>query len=114
MGVQYPGSRYNLLGCNCNHFTTELALQLGVQQPIPAWVNRLAAIGACFAGLLPRSLVGDAPVTGGDRSVTSRNPLTAKPAAFTGIGHSLRGTADGETAPLLGANDTADRETKRE
>ena len=104
---QYPGTAYNLLSCNCNHFATELAAQLGTDQPVPSWVNRLAAIGAYFAWLLPRSLTGAAPVTGGgDGPVV----VAAKPkqAAFSGSGRSLReGAAESEMTPLI-TPDTGD------
>jgi len=103
----YPGSRYNLLTCNCNHFATELAARLGAET-VPPWVNRLAYIGACFAWLLPRSLTGDAPVTGGgDRPLTAMandaKPKTAPP--FSGSGRSLRDGAPAETEPLLSGQD---------
>ena len=112
----YPGTRYDLLRCNCNSFSAELASRLGAE-PVPSWVNRLAYIGACFAWLLPRSLTGEAPVTGGGNEgqpLVTRN--APKPvAAFSGSGRSLRegGTA-AEAAPLLGANPSDERAAMRE
>mmetsp|Transcript_50609 Transcript_50609/g.83902 ORF Transcript_50609/g.83902 Transcript_50609/m.83902 type:complete len:229 (+) Transcript_50609:79-765(+) len=113
----YPGSRYHLLTCNCNHFATELAERLGTE-PVPGWVNRLAAWGAWFAWLLPRSLTGDAPVTsGGDggRSLTTLRESTPKPTAFSGAGRNLREEASpGELAPLVPPADPGDRAAMRE
>ena len=111
----YPGSRYDLLRCNCNSFSGDLAARLGAE-PVPSWVNRLASIGACFAWLLPRSLTGDAPVTGGgDQPLVTRN--IAKPAvAFSGAGRSLRegGGSAAEAAPLLGSDASDERAAMRE
>uniref|UniRef100_A0A7S0NZZ1 PPPDE domain-containing protein n=1 Tax=Calcidiscus leptoporus TaxID=127549 RepID=A0A7S0NZZ1_9EUKA len=93
----YPGTRYHLLSCNCNHFAAELALRLGAA-PVPGWVNRLAAIGACFAWLLPASLTGVAPVSDGQPASMQVKP---KPAAFSGAGRSLLSDDASESTPLL-------------
>lgn len=100
----YPGRKYNLLTCNCNHFASELAARLGAG-PVPGWVNRLAAVGAWFVWLLPASLTGTAPVTGGgDQPLTTRHSAAPSVAAFSGSGRSLRDGPPGETAPLLQAD----------
>ena len=96
------GSRYNLLLCNCNHFSTELALRVGVGS-VPGWVNRLSRIGSLIAWMLPKSLIESSPVDGGEGA--SQNALAShatKLPAFSGEGHSLRDPA--ETAPLLGGS----------
>ena len=41
----WPGSRYDLIHCNCCHFADAFAQALGVG-PLPAWINRVARIGA--------------------------------------------------------------------
>ena len=41
----WPGSRYDLLHCNCCHFADAFAHALGVGG-IPPWINRAARIGA--------------------------------------------------------------------
>jgi hypothetical protein len=38
----WRGDRYHLLSHNCCHFSAELALQLGVADQVPEWVNYLA------------------------------------------------------------------------
>lgn len=49
---EWPGSSYDLLSRNCNHFCDELCERLGVPK-LPAWVNRFANAGDAavdFAG----------------------------------------------------------------
>ena len=41
----WPGSRYDLIHCNCCHFADAFARALGVGG-IPSWINRAARIGA--------------------------------------------------------------------
>uniref|UniRef100_A0A2P2JU90 PPPDE domain-containing protein n=2 Tax=Rhizophora mucronata TaxID=61149 RepID=A0A2P2JU90_RHIMU len=41
---EWPGSSYDLLSKNCNHFCDELCDRLGVQK-LPGWVNRFANAG---------------------------------------------------------------------
>lgn len=60
----FPGSAYNILTKNCNHFSDALSLKL-IGKPIPDYVNRLANIGGCFSCLLPPSLTSQAPVSDG-------------------------------------------------
>ena len=45
LGRQYTGQSYNLLTRNCNHFTDELVQRL-CDTSAPAWINRLAKLGA--------------------------------------------------------------------
>ncbi|MFQ6631011.1 hypothetical protein Gotur_009294 [Gossypium turneri] len=41
---EWPGSSYDLLSKNCNHFCDEFCERLGVQK-LPGWVNRFANAG---------------------------------------------------------------------
>ncbi|ONK59026.1 uncharacterized protein A4U43_C08F2210 [Asparagus officinalis] len=41
---EWPGSSYDLLSRNCNHFCDDFCEKLGVQK-LPAWVNRFANAG---------------------------------------------------------------------
>lgn len=41
---EWPGSSYDLLSKNCNHFCDDFCEKLGVQK-LPAWVNRFANAG---------------------------------------------------------------------
>ncbi|XP_022724151.1 desumoylating isopeptidase 2-like [Durio zibethinus] len=41
---EWPGSSYDLLSKNCNHFCDEFCKRLGVQK-LPGWVNRFANAG---------------------------------------------------------------------
>ncbi|GMI76481.1 hypothetical protein like AT4G25660 [Hibiscus trionum] len=41
---EWPGTSYDLLSRNCNHFCDELCERLGVQK-LPGWVNRFANTG---------------------------------------------------------------------
>lgn len=51
----YPGDSYHLIAKNCNHFTNDLCMKL-TKRAMPAWVNRLANLGALCSCLLPESL----------------------------------------------------------
>ncbi|KAI5059601.1 hypothetical protein GOP47_0025920 [Adiantum capillus-veneris] len=44
LGREWPGSSYDLLSRNCNHFCDALCERLGVQK-LPAWINRFAHVG---------------------------------------------------------------------
>eukprot|EP00428_Durinskia_dybowskii_P038418 CAMPEP_0170262752 /NCGR_PEP_ID=MMETSP0116_2-20130129/31260_1 /TAXON_ID=400756 /ORGANISM="Durinskia baltica, Strain CSIRO CS-38" /LENGTH=462 /DNA_ID=CAMNT_0010513823 /DNA_START=44 /DNA_END=1428 /DNA_ORIENTATION=- len=48
---EYPGSSYDLLRRNCCHFADDFAQRLGAGR-LPAWVQRLARIGAAADGAL--------------------------------------------------------------
>ncbi|XP_022865618.1 uncharacterized protein LOC111385461 [Olea europaea var. sylvestris] len=50
LSQEWPGSKYDLLAKNCNHFCNELLQRLGVPK-LPSWVNRFADVGdtACEA-----------------------------------------------------------------
>ncbi|KAG9416686.1 hypothetical protein AC1031_001066 [Aphanomyces cochlioides] len=61
MRSEFQGDQYNLLTKNCNTFSNEACIRL-VGQPIPAFVNRIAYFGSCFSCLIPKQLMGDAPV----------------------------------------------------
>jgi hypothetical protein len=45
MKPMWPGSRYDLVHCNCCHFADEFCKALGMGN-IPPWINRAAKIGA--------------------------------------------------------------------
>ncbi|MCO5561918.1 hypothetical protein L7F22_015543 [Adiantum nelumboides] len=55
LAILYTGDSYNLLTKNCNHFTSDLCVRL-TKRPSPAWVNRLASLGAFCSCVLPESL----------------------------------------------------------
>jgi hypothetical protein len=45
----FPGSRYNLLDCNCNHFSEVLLQTLNVEWMLPPNLNRGARVGSSIA-----------------------------------------------------------------
>lgn len=92
--------RSHLITCNCNHFVADLAVRLGAA-PVPGWVNRLAAIGACLLWWVPQSLTGAAPVVG-DTNPSSASRSAPAP-TFSGAGRSLREVSSEERTPLLQA-----------
>lgn len=49
----FPGTAYNLLTRNCNHFTQELCARLTGRRG-PAWLNRAAHIGVTLPCIVPR------------------------------------------------------------
>ncbi|XP_020270010.1 deSI-like protein At4g17486 isoform X2 [Asparagus officinalis] len=55
MASEYHGDTYHLISKNCNHFTDDASLRL-TGRSIPAWVNRLAWLGATCNCLLPECL----------------------------------------------------------
>ncbi|KAI8473772.1 MAG: PPPDE putative peptidase domain-containing protein [Monoraphidium minutum] len=56
MGQQYKGNAYHLLQTNCNHFASDLCMQL-VGRPMPPWINRLAGLAVMLHCLLPPTWV---------------------------------------------------------
>ncbi|GBF94663.1 hypothetical protein Rsub_07399 [Raphidocelis subcapitata] len=56
MGQHYKGNTYHLLQSNCNHFASDLCVQL-VGRPTPPWINRLAGLAVMLHCLLPVSWV---------------------------------------------------------
>ncbi|MCJ1461677.1 hypothetical protein MMC07_000274 [Pseudocyphellaria aurata] len=52
----FQGTSYNLLHCNCNHFTSYLCEQLVHRGP-PAWLNRAATIGVALPCVVPREWI---------------------------------------------------------
>lgn len=100
---------YHLLRRNCNHFTNALVWKL-LNQPIPAYINRLAEIGICCSCLLPKEMLEQAPVgdsTSGSSGFQAFAPTRSqqqmkKTKAFEGSGIKLGSSSeDGLTAKLL-------------
>lgn len=54
--LKFQGTSYNLLGNNCNHFTSYLCERL-TSRPAPAWVNRAASIGVALPCVVPREWI---------------------------------------------------------
>lgn len=52
----FPGTSYNLLDCNCNHFTSALCEKLTGRKP-PAWLNRAASIGLALPCVVPHEWI---------------------------------------------------------
>lgn len=48
----FPGTSYNLLTNNCNHFTSYLCQKL-IGRPAPKWLNRAASVGLSLPCLIP-------------------------------------------------------------
>lgn len=53
---EFPGTAYNLLTKNCNHFTSYLCRRL-TGRPGPAWLNRAASIGVALPCVVPRDWI---------------------------------------------------------
>lgn len=90
LSAAYAGRSYDITSKNCNTFTNALCLRL-TGQPIPAWVNRAASIGATVNSIVPLSSLGLLPPSRTDSSAASAAaPATATAAApFSGTGHVL-------------------------
>ena len=54
--LEFQGTSYNLLGNNCNHFTSYLCEKL-TAHPAPAWLNRAASIGVALPCVVPREWI---------------------------------------------------------
>jgi hypothetical protein len=99
MRQDYPGNRYNLLGCNCNSFANELCRSL-INKSCPGYVNRLARLGNCFRCCLPDDLTGTSPVNdpshasngGGQYGGRSKS---VKKRSFAGAGQTLGSNSGG-------------------
>jgi len=105
---EFRGSDYNILTKNCNAFASAFVHKLVNRHP-PAYINRMAEIGACFSCLLPPSLTNHAPVDwgtggggggGGGGSVYriggSSSSGSSSFNAFGGQGYKLGATTNGE------------------
>ncbi|KAL2017708.1 hypothetical protein VTK56DRAFT_1733 [Thermocarpiscus australiensis] len=53
---EFPGTAYNLLTKNCNHFTSYLCQKL-TGRPGPGWLNRAASIGVALPCVVPRDWI---------------------------------------------------------
>lgn len=53
---EFPGTAYNLLTKNCNHFTSYLCQRL-TGRPGPGWLNRAASIGVALPCVVPRDWI---------------------------------------------------------
>jgi deubiquitinase DESI2 len=112
--VDFGPNDYNIVRKNCNHFANHLVYKL-VGKPAPAYINRMADLGACCACLLPKQFLENAPVgdettNGADGSGSSfggagsgiyaRGPSAPQSntmRAFTGTGYSLSGDSASTT-----------------
>ena len=100
MRQDYPGSRYNILACNCNSFSNELCRSL-TNDPCPGYVNRLARFGNCFSCCLPDDLTGASPVNdpshdSNGRHLGGRSKSTGRTQnSFAGSGQTLGGGGGG-------------------
>ncbi|KAL8936182.1 MAG: hypothetical protein Q9216_005066 [Gyalolechia sp. 2 TL-2023] len=52
----FPGTSYNLLTNNCNHFSSFLCEKL-TGRPAPTWMNRAATIGVILPCIVPRDWI---------------------------------------------------------
>lgn len=63
--ADFPGSSYNLVSRNCNHFSDDVAKRI-CGQGIPSWVNLLAGIGGVVKGAVGKSGNAGAPAVKAD------------------------------------------------
>lgn len=99
LSAAYQGASYNLTSKNCNTFSNALCMRL-CNAPIPAWVNRVADLGAIVNSIVPLSSLGLGQPTKADAtassSATSSASAPAAAAPFGGVGHVL---TDAPAAP---------------
>lgn len=50
------GREYDLLGKNCNHFTSELCFELTGRRA-PGWLNRAAGVGGRVPCVVPKGML---------------------------------------------------------
>jgi len=99
----FPGNRYNLLGCNCNSFANELCIRL-TNDRCPGYVNRLARIGHCFSCCLPKDLTGASPVNDPSHSSNGQSRSTSQRRAFAGTGQTLGSSSSGAAGGNVGGD----------
>ena len=56
VSARFPGSAYNLLSNNCNHFTNHMIRAL-TQREAPAWINRASRVGTMLPCLVPSAWI---------------------------------------------------------
>uniref|UniRef100_A0A7S2UWR5 PPPDE domain-containing protein n=1 Tax=Fibrocapsa japonica TaxID=94617 RepID=A0A7S2UWR5_9STRA len=82
---QFPGSSYNVVSCNCNHFSDALCRAV-LGRPIPSWVNRMAGLGGVFIQPPPSQEQGQnqaAEGTSSGRARSENNPDRRKKKELT-------------------------------
>jgi hypothetical protein len=55
--AKFMGREYDLLSKNCNHFTSELCLELTGRRA-PGWLNRAAGVGVRVPCVVPKEWIG--------------------------------------------------------
>lgn len=55
--AKFMGRDYDLLSKNCNHFTSELCLELTGRRA-PGWLNRAAGVGVRVPCVVPKEWIG--------------------------------------------------------
>ncbi|KAL8447772.1 hypothetical protein Emag_004180 [Eimeria magna] len=83
----FPGSSYDLISRNCNHFSDAL-LKAVVGKGIPPHINRASRYGQWFSCLLPEGWRGNAEAEGEGRQPGTSQDLCG---IFGGNGHRLGG-----------------------
>lgn len=53
---EFLGTGYNLLSCNCNHFTSALCERI-TGKAAPGWLNRAASVGLALPCMVPKEWV---------------------------------------------------------
>jgi deubiquitinase DESI2 len=83
---------YHLLRRNCNHFASAFCYKL-LQRRIPAYVNRISALALCCDCLIPKAVLGHAPVgdstAGGGPEALLGSSSRSQVQPFTGSGMKL-------------------------
>jgi len=73
MSTRWKGDTYDMLSRNCCHFCDELCMKLDVD-PLPDWLNSLAAVGAALGGAQEREAFET------NRALGRRRALSGEPA----------------------------------
>lgn len=56
VAARFMGREYDLLSKNCNHFTSELCLELTGRRA-PGWLNRAAGVGVRMPCVVPKEWI---------------------------------------------------------
>jgi hypothetical protein len=91
----FPGSRYDLLDCNCNHFSEALLQTLNVEWMLPPNLNRGARVGSSIASKFSSIFKGTPATNTANNSNGVVGGAVGSKGAANGVGRGSTGSGVG-------------------